>query len=573
MWDFLPDEAAPFVVAAVRVPGPDSFSDGQAAVPSREAVGRQILSLIFGPQAGQRVPDVLSGLARDPGNRQALAELEHQASRALRADPAVASQAAAVIAAFYRRRAAAGDVQALVELGGFLYWDEPEAARAAYQEAVGAGHLHALLDLARLLRHVLGDEEAALVVLARAAASEDADLSAEATCEIAFVHVDHRDAAAARVMFERVIATRHPVWAAAAMVGLAGALVRRDNPREAEALYREAIEAGDPGWSAHASCLLGSLLAGKGDVAGAKAAWQRVIDARNPEWAGVAFTSMVNLLNQQEDAGGLRAAYLNGAALGNPDAPYALVQLGHLLINQDDADGAHAAWQQAIDAGHEDPGYLRELMAPAPGPEPQPTARAYPPGLPPEFNPANMIRAGITVLEHGLPPLPEVLTYEMAIPAACWKAGQCAVVLILSFARHGGDQPVPTAMQVVYSRGEDGRWVPPAHVSGSSFHRDPVRSRESTQDPDGSPMAYGGSSQAREATPGRPAFIATGSAAPEVKYLAVIKDGHEDRRPLESHFGAWVVCTEQPGPFEVAGLDANGTVLASLPHPFQPPRW
>ena len=101
-------------------------------------------------------------------------------------------------------------------------------------------------------------------------------------------------------------------------------------------------------------------------------------------------------------------------------------------------------------------------------------------------------------------------------------------------------------------------------------HHDPVRSRESTRDPDGSPVLYGGFSQAREVTPGNPASIATGSAAPEVKYLAVIKDGREDRRPLESHFGAWVVCTEQPGPFEVAGLDANGTVLASLPHPFQP---
>jgi hypothetical protein len=68
-------------------------------------------------------------------------------------------------------------------------------------------------------------------------------------------------------------------------------------------------------------------------------------------------------------------------------------------------------------------------------------------------------------------------------------------------------------------------------------------------------------------TPGRPASIATGRAAPAIKYLAVIKDGHEDRRPLESHFGAWVVCTEQPGSFEVAGLDASGAVLARFPHP------
>ena len=46
MWSFLPDEATPFVVAAVRLPGSDAFSDGQAgrAAPGQEAVGRQLLS-------------------------------------------------------------------------------------------------------------------------------------------------------------------------------------------------------------------------------------------------------------------------------------------------------------------------------------------------------------------------------------------------------------------------------------------------------------------------------------------------------------------------------------------------
>ncbi|HEY0937034.1 MAG TPA: hypothetical protein VGD91_25270 [Trebonia sp.] len=286
----------------------------------------------------------------------------------------------------------------------------------------------------------------------------------------------------------------------------------------------------------------------------------------------MAFTDLVNLLIEQHDADWMRAAYLRAAELGTPDAPSALVQLGGMLADQGDADGARAAWQQAIDAGCEDPDYVRELMDPA-EPEPEPETPPYPPHLPPEFNPANMIRAGISALEHGLPPLPAVLTYDMAIPMACWEAGHCAVVLVLSFARHGHDQPEPMALKVIYSRGEDGRWVPPTLVTGISFRHDPVRSRERKRDTDDSPVLYGSSSQAREVTPGHPAAIAAGTAAPEVKYLAVIKDGREDRRTLESHFGAWVVCTEQPGPFEVVGLDADGTVLASLPHPFQRPRW
>ena len=213
---------------------------------------------------------------------------------------------------------------------------------------------------------------------------------------------------------------------------------------------------------------------------------------------------------------------------------------------------------------------MRELMSP--DPEPEPEARPYPPGLPPQFNPANMIRTGIDVLEHGLPPLPEVLTYDMAIPVAYWKAEQCAVVLVLTFSRHGhDDRHAPLAMKVQYSRGEDGGWVPPRYVVGGSFSHDPIRSPGSMRELDGNPMVYGSSSRAREVTPGRPASVVSGRAAPEVKYLAVIKDGHEDRRPLESHFGAWVVCAEQPGPFDVVGRDASGVVLAVLEYSGAPP--
>jgi hypothetical protein len=207
----------------------------------------------------------------------------------------------------------------------------------------------------------------------------------------------------------------------------------------------------------------------------------------------------------------------------------------------------------------------------SPDSEPEPAARPYPPGLPPQFNPANMIGTGIAVLEHGLPPLPEVLTYDMAIPVAYWTAEPCAVVLVLTFTRHGHDEPSPMAMEVVYSRGEDGGWVPPRHVVGGSFSHDPIRSPGSMRDLDGNSMVYGSSSQPREVTPGRPSFVAIGRATPEVKSLAVITDGNEDRRPLESHFGAWVVCTEQPGPFDVVGRDASGVVLAVLKYSGGPP--
>jgi hypothetical protein len=195
-------------------------------------------------------------------------------------------------------------------------------------------------------------------------------------------------------------------------------------------------------------------------------------------------------------------------------------------------------------------------------------APPYPPGLPAEFDPRNLVRAGLDVLEHGLPPLPDVLAYEMAIPVAYWKAGPCAVVLVLHFSYLTGE-PTPMVMQVTYSRNGDGTWKTPTHVGGSSFSHDPIADPGGQRDLDGRSMVGGGGSWATEITPGYPASVVTGRAAPEIRYLAVVKDGHEERRPLESRFGAWVVCTEQPGPFDVVGFSEGGDVLARIPHEYR----
>ena len=563
-WAFLPDEAVPFMVAAVRADGLDTATGPAAG--DTETLGRQLLRMVLGTEDDE----ALAELSRDPASPRARERLTHQAFEVFESDPAAAGAAAAAIAAFHRRRADAGDVRALVDLGDFLYWDEPAAARGAYQEAIDAGHPHALIALGMVLSNVLDDEEAALAAYERAAASDDPDLRAEALYQIACA--EHRDEAAAAAMFRRVIGTGHPEWAAAAMVGLAWMLARGDDPEGAEALYREAVEAGNADWSAQASCLLGDLLEANGDTAGAAAAWQRVIDSGSPDSAGSAFTSLVNMLAGERDAAGLRAAYVTGAALDNPESTYALLQLGQVLESDGDTQGAHAAWQQAIDAGCEDPDYWRERMSPAP--EARTESVPYPHDLPPEFDPKNLVRTGLDVLERGLLPVPDVLTYQMAIPVAYWKAGQCAVVLVLRFSGHPHDEPVPIGMRVTYSRGEDGTWTMPAHtyIFGGGFHHDPIANPGSPRDLGGSPMVCGGNSWARDITPGSPASIATGRAAPDVRYLAVVKDGHEDRRPLESHFGAWIVCTEAPGPFDVVGIDEGGAVLARLPQSFRAPK-
>jgi tetratricopeptide (TPR) repeat protein len=557
------------MVAAIRVFGPAALAadDDGDIQPSREAVGRRLLRLVFGaPESGQRFPSALADMLADPDGGPALDELARRARETFDSDPATASEAAAVIASFYRRQADAGDVDALLALGHLLYWDEPEAARAAYQQAVETGHLPALLELARVLRNVLDDGPSALAVYERAAASADADVSAEALYEIACTHLPQRDATAARVMFQRAIDTGHPVWAPAATVGLAGEMRRLGDKDAAEALYREAVETGDADWSAHASWSLGELLEDRGDAAGARAAWQPVIASANAGWAAPAFTSLVNLLSEHDDVDALRAAYQQAVELQNPVALDALEALGQKLRDRGDIEGAHAAWQEAIDAGSRQADWLRDLISPPPEPEPAP----YPAGLPPEFDPGNMIRTALDVLDRGLPALPENLTRQMAVPVAYWTADQCAVVLVLRYSRHARGEPQPVVMQVTFARSADG-WTVHRHIGGTSFSHDPIARPDSSRDLDGRPMVYSGTSIAAEARPGHPAVVAVGRAAPEVIDVVLIQDGREDRRRLESHFGAWVVCTDQPGPCELAGIDADGGVLARLSIPFRRP--
>lgn len=69
-------------------------------------------------------------------------------------------------------------------------------------------------------------------------------------------------------------------------------------------------------------------------------------------------------------------------------------------------------------------------------------------------------------------------------------------------------------------------------------------------------MTYGRVGYRDSHEPDRRAASTLGSASSDVKYLAVIQDGQLDYRPLHSHFGAWAVCVEKPGAFDVAAFDS-----------------
>lgn len=177
-----------------------------------------------------------------------------------------------------------------------------------------------------------------------------------------------------------------------------------------------------------------------------------------------------------------------------------------------------------------------------------------PGGPPPEFHPRRMRTIGIEVLRRGLPPLPKELTYQMAIPVAYWTATRHAVVLFLQF--FWSDEEAkwfPTVTMGPFTREGDG-WTSPKFWAATDWWHDPLANPGDLGDLDGRAMVTGGGAET----------IRHGRVAPAVTEIGLIQDGHEDRRPLESHFGAWVVCTDQPSPIHVTAYDKNGVMLADI---------
>jgi hypothetical protein len=191
--------------------------------------------------------------------------------------------------------------------------------------------------------------------------------------------------------------------------------------------------------------------------------------------------------------------------------------------------------------------------------------------LPPELDPRHWRQTGARVLEHGLPDLPASLTYQMWIPLCYWTGECCGVVAFMFFSpdpEDGHIRPLTTLMP--YSR-EGDRWVPlPGNIfaaGGINDGFDPVIDRDYSRHLDGSTMTYGTFAPRDGHEPGRPASTALGHVSQEVKYLAVIQDGRQDYRPLQSHFGTYLVCVEKPGPFDIGAFDRDGKHLETLQHP------
>jgi hypothetical protein len=529
-----------------------------------EAVGRDLARLIFGTgPAGPSIPAPMTALIARPDNPEALTVLDNRIEDVLGQDAELAAAVDSILARFFAKQLQSDDRQALADAGSLLWWEAPQQARAAFQRAIELGNEHARIDLAKLHEAVLRDRQTALELYQQAAQSPDPDVAAEALVELGRTHAIHQELPAARGAFQQVISSRHPHWAPQAMTAFGYMLTRQpDGEEEARALFQQAVETGDAQIGAKALLGLASLLERHGDTPGAKTAWSQVIDSREAPWAEIAFSHLLNQLSAEDDLDAAHDTHRRGVQTANPDTPHALVTIGNILRQRGDAEGWRAAYQQAIDSGYPAADDLRETLSPPADDDDEPAEDPYPADLPPQFDPRNMRQTGITVLRHGLPPLPGTLTYQMAIPVAYWTARQSAVVLFLQFSRHRREQ-WPITVMATYSRDHD-TWKPDSHWHGTGPHHDPIANPGDLREMDGRAMTASGGSHTDTPAPGQAAAIQTGRAAPAVTQIALTQDGHEDRRPLHTHFGFWVICTEQPTPFHIIGLDHNGAVLAHI---------
>ena len=186
--------------------------------------------------------------------------------------------------------------------------------------------------------------------------------------------------------------------------------------------------------------------------------------------------------------------------------------------------------------------------------------------VPPHLDPRNRKQTVIEVLDQGLPALPDVLTHEMSIPVAIWKATNCAVVLFLEYARLNDSTFHPKVTMGSFYR-EDERWAAHEWWAGTGWSHDPVTDPGSLRDLDGRAIAGGSGSHNPSPGPGFPASVVTGRVSPAVSHLALVQDDLEERRELRSHFGAWVVCTERWSPYQINALDETGAVMGRITGP------
>jgi hypothetical protein len=124
------------------------------------------------------------------------------------------------------------------------------------------------------------------------------------------------------------------------------------------------------------------------------------------------------------------------------------------------------------------------------------------PELRPDLDPRHTFPTGASVIHHGLPELPEVLTHQMSIPISYWTATGCAVVTFLRFRPHPVNSEIqPTATTVCYAKNGDTLTGRQGMYAERRFAFDPVTKPGQASDLHGRAMVYGGPARHKNPNP------------------------------------------------------------------------
>ena len=183
--------------------------------------------------------------------------------------------------------------------------------------------------------------------------------------------------------------------------------------------------------------------------------------------------------------------------------------------------------------------------------------------LRPDFR--EMAQNGLTVLDAGLPALPQKWSYSAPVPLAYWKSSACATVLFFFFYfqnEKGVIQPSETPF--CYTR-NDTTWQIIKESHGfSAITDDPISSPNSLAYDEHFAIKWSGSSLDSDSQPRNPAIVIFGRHAPDVAEIRVLQGGSSRIAPATGHFGAWIICSERFESFRIEALDISGRVIAYL---------
>ena len=238
---------------------------------------------------------------------------------------------------------------------------DPDAARAAYQQAIDSGHpewsLVARFDLALLL-DAQGDLSGAHEQLLQAAQGPNRGYAAKAWDLIGDLLSRSGDSAGAREAYRKAIAIDAPEWSAVARVDLANLiLTETENVAEAEPLLLATTAGPNREAAASARLLLGLIALHRDDPDRAREEFQLAAESGQPQMVAAAMIQIAKIMledGELADAAGILEPMVDGSLDNESLELFAAAHLGVVRLRQGDVTAALPLLERAASSGDPD---------------------------------------------------------------------------------------------------------------------------------------------------------------------------------------------------------------------------